>query len=318
MSIDHLLIVTSEPKSVFLEILFKYFMAKKIELKKKKITLIGNTYLILKEAKKLKFKKKFNEILKISDAKENMLNIINVEHRNLSNISNNFSNYISNSFDTSLNIIQNNKNIALLNGPINKKSFLKKKYLGITEYLAHKTKSKFPVMLIYNKRLSVSPITTHLPINQVAKNLSKKKIVQNVISINDFYIRNFKFKPKIAVLGLNPHCETIEKYSEENNIIMPAINYLKKSKIFIKGPFSADTFFIKKNIKKYDVVVGMYHDQVLTPLKTLFNFNAINITIGLPFIRVSPDHGPNLEMYGKNKSDPASIFCAMDFFNKIK
>ena len=104
-----------------------------------------------------------------------MLNIINVEHRNLSNISNNFSNYISNSFDTSLNIIQNNKNIALLNGPINKKSFLKKKYLGITEYLAHKTKSKFPVMLIYNKRLSVSPITTHLPINQVAKNLSKKK-----------------------------------------------------------------------------------------------------------------------------------------------
>ena len=317
MSIDHLLIVTSEPKSVFLEILFKYFMAKKIALKKKKITLIGNAYLIFKEAKKFKFKKKFNEILKISDAKENMLNIINVEYRNLKNVSDNFSNYISNSFDTSLNIIQKNKSIALLNGPINKKSFLKKKYLGITEYLAHKTKSKFPVMLIYNKKLSVSPITTHLPINQVAKNLSKKKIVQNVISINDFYIRNFKFKPKIAVLGLNPHCETIEKYSEENNIIIPAINYLKKSKIFIKGPFSADTFFIKKNINKYDVVVGMYHDQVLTPLKTLFSFNAINITIGLPFIRVSPDHGPNLEMYGKNKSDPASIFCAMEFLAKI-
>ena len=72
-------------------------------------------------------------------------------------------------------------------------------------------------------------------------------------------------------------------------------------------------FFLKKNINKFDVVVGMYHDQVLTPLKTLFNFNAINITLGLPFIRVSPDHGPNVEMYGKNKSDPSSIFCAMKF-----
>ena len=87
--------------------------------------------------------------------------------------------------------------------------------------------------------------------------------------------------------------------------------------ISVKGPFSTDSFFIKKNIDEYDVVIGMYHDQVLTPLKTLFKFDAINITIGLPFIRVSPDHGPNSKMYLKNKSDPSSIFCAMDFFNKI-
>ena len=92
---------------------------------------------------------------------------------------------------------------------------------------------------------------------------------------------------------------------------------MKKNGIFVNGPFSTDTFFIKKNIDKYDVVIGMYHDQVLTPLKTIFNFNAINITIGLPFIRVSPDHGPNYEMYGKNQSDPSSIFCAMEFLNKI-
>ena len=77
-------------------------------------------------------------------------------------------------------------------------------------------------------------------------------------------------------------------------------------------------FFLKKNLNKYNVVVGMYHDQVLTPLKTIFNFDAINITLGLPFIRVSPDHGPNYEMIGKNKSDPASMYCAMDFFKNIK
>ena len=205
-----------------------------------------------------------------------------------------------------------------MNGPINKKSFLKKKYLGVTEYLAKKTNSKNPVMLIYNNKISVSPITTHLPIKHVVNNLNKSKIIKNIKLINNFYKKNFNFKPKIAVLGLNPHCETIERVSEEQRIITPAIYTLKKQRLSVDGPFSADTFFIYKNIEKYDVVVGMYHDQVLTPLKTLFNFDAINITIGLPFIRVSPDHGPNYSMVGKNKSDPSSIFCAMEFFNKIR
>ena len=86
----------------------------------------------------------------------------------------------------------------------------------------------------------------------------------------------------------------------------------------MEGPFSADSFFLKKNINKFDVVVGMYHDQVLGPMKTIFNFNAINITIGLPFIRISPDHGPNKDMLGKNKSDPSSFFYAMEFIKKIK
>ena len=217
----------------------------------------------------------------------------------------------------SLSLIKNKKDVALFNGPVEKKTFLKKKYLGMTEYLASKTKSKNPVMLIYNENLAVSPMTTHLPIKNVSKNLNKSNIVKKVKSIHKFYKKYLNKNPKFAVLGLNPHCETIEKIGEEQKIIIPAINLLKKSKMFIRGPFSADTFFIEKNINNYDVVIGMYHDQVLTPLKTLFNFNAINVTIGLPFLRVSPDHGPNLEMYGKNKSDPASIYCAMKFFNKV-
>ena len=91
-----------------------------------------------------------------------------------------------------------------------------------------------------------------------------------------------------------------------------------KNKIKVEGPFPADTFFLEKNLKKFDVVIGMYHDQVLTPIKTLFNFDAINVTLGLPFIKVTPDHGPNQEMIGTNKSDPSSIFLAIDFLNKIK
>ena len=86
----------------------------------------------------------------------------------------------------------------------------------------------------------------------------------------------------------------------------------------IAKPIPADTFFLHKNIKKFDVVVGMYHDQVLTPVKTLFQFEAINVTLGLPFVKVTPDHGPNYEMIGINKSDPSSIFYAFKFFNEIQ
>ncbi len=316
MSINHLLIVTSEPKSVFLETLFKYFKSKKNKLKKKTITLIGSKTLIENEAKKNNFKILINEVVDIKNSKKNKLNLINIPFK-LNLRKSDFSSYIDASFQKGLSILKNNKEIVLFNGPINKKFFLKKKYHGMTEYLAKNTSSKDPTMLIYNEKISVSPITTHLPIKQVAKNISKIKIINNIKSIINFYKKNLKIKPKIAVLGLNPHCETIENIGEEKKIIIPAIQKLKKEKIFVKGPFSADTFFIKKNLDEYDVVIGMYHDQVLTPLKTLFNFNAINVTIGLPFIRVSPDHGPNVEMFGKNKSDPASIHCAMQFFNRI-
>ena len=319
MNINHILIVMTEPKSIFLEILLKYLISTHFKKNKKKISIIGNVSHIKKEIKKNKYNLKIKEVLDITKSKKNLINLIDVKPSNKYKASSNFHmpNYISNCFDKSLSILKKNKNVVLLNGPVNKKTFLKKKYLGITEYLAKKTKSKNPVMLIYNEKLSVSPITTHLPIKYVSKYINKSNIIKKVKSINSFYMENLKKKPKIAVLGLNPHCETIEKIGEEQREIIPAIYKLRSEKLNISGPFSADTFFIKKNIDYYDVVVGMYHDQVLTPLKTLFNFNAINITIGLPFVRVSPDHGPNISMYGKNKSDPSSVFCAMDFFNKI-
>ena len=313
MSIEHIIIVTAEPKSIFLEILFKYFRSTHFKKNKKKISIIGNKSFIKKEIKKNNYKIKINEILDISNSKNNFINVIDIKIPSKSKTTN----YISDCFNKSLYILKKYKNVSLLNGPVNKRTFLKKKYLGITEYLAKKTSSKDPVMLIYNEKLSVSPITTHLPIKYVAKNINKSSIIKKISSINSFFVKNLKKKPKIAVLGLNPHCETIETIGEEQKEIIPAIRKLRSNKLSVTGPFSADTFFIKKNIDYYDVVVGMYHDQVLTPLKTLYNFNAINITIGLPFIRVSPDHGPNINMYGKNKSDPASIFCAMEFFNRI-
>ena len=321
MKINKIFIILGEPQSTFSEILFKYFNAKEFSKNKKKIILIGSINLLKKQMKKLKFRLNLKLIKNIKQAQVNELNILNVNYNKnkiFSKISYDSKKYITNSFKIGFELIKKNKNSVLINGPVSKKHFLKKKYLGVTEYISNKTKSKNQVMLIYNDKLSVSPVTTHLPLKYVTKNITKKNLINNIKQIKKFYINYLKKNPKIAVLGLNPHCESIDKISEEKKIIIPTINLLNKTNINVDGPFSADTFFLKKNIDKYDVVVGMYHDQVLTPIKTLYNFNAINITLGLPFIRISPDHGPNNIMLGKNKSDPSSLFCAMRFVNKIR
>jgi len=164
--------------------------------------------------------------------------------------------------------------------------------------------------------LSVSPITTHIPLKNVHKNISRKKIIHQVKTIDSFYKSELKIKPKIAITCLNPHCETNNKYDEDSKIIKPSIIFFNKKGINIDGPFSSDTIFLKQNRKKYDVIIGMYHDQVLNPMKTLFEYDAINITLGLPFIRISPDHGPNENMIGKNLSDPTSLIRAIEFLDR--
>ena len=320
MSTKYILIVLGEPYSTFSEIIGKYFSKRKFN--KRKIIIIGNFNLLKKQLIKLNFKLKINKIKNLEYSKRNNLNVIDIKYSNnkiFSEITSKSNSYIKESFKKSLDIIQTTgSDTILINGPISKKTFLKKKYLGITEYLSEKTKSNKGVMLIYNNKLAVSPITTHIPIKDVTKNLNKKKIINSVTIIQNFYKNILNKTAKFAVLGLNPHCETVDNFSEENKILKPCIKSLKKRGINIDGPYPADTFFLKKNIEKFDVVIGMYHDQVLTPIKTLFKFKAINVTLGLPFIRISPDHGPNNAMLGKNISDPSSFFYAMEFINKLK
>ena len=220
-----------------------------------------------------------------------------------------------------MNYLNSGESDIIINGPVSKKHFLKNKYPGVTEYIFNrsiKKLSKKPVMLIFNKKLSVSPVTTHIPLKDVNKKISKDSIINNVEAINSFYKENLNIKPKIALLGLNPHCETKSKYNEEIKIIIPSIKKLRKKKINVSGPFSADTFFIKKNISTYNSVIGMYHDQILTPFKTIFGFKASNITLGLPFLRLSVDHGPNEAMLGKNKSSTNSLENIFNFIDLIR
>ena len=320
MSTNKILIILGEPNSTFSEVLFKYFRSKFFKHNKNKIILIGNKKLFQKQMIKLKYNFKIKEISSLKKYTAKEINIINVDYKfkkTFSEITSNSKKYIEKCFELGLKIMREKKAQFIINGPVSKKHFLNKKFPGITEYIANKTNSKEPVMLIYNNNLSVSPLTTHIPIKNVYKYVKKRRIINNALKINKFYRSILNKNPQIAVLGLNPHCETISKISEEKNEIIPAIKYLTKKKIKISGPFSADTFFLEKNINKYDVVIGMYHDQVLTPAKTLFKFEAINITLGLPFLKITPDHGPNYQMAGKNKSDPSSIFYAFNFLNKL-
>ena len=317
MNYKPIIIVAGEPNSIFFELFFKV-IKKKI---KSPIILIASEKLILKQAKILKKKIKFNiindsKIIKKKNLKK--INLINVDFNQSSafdKITIKSNDYINRCFKKAIKLLKNNVTNKFINGPISKKTFLKKKYIGVTEYLADKTNTKKFAMIIYNKNLSVCPLTTHLPIKYVSKKINKLEIFNKVKLINKFWKEKFNKQVKIGVTGLNPHCESIDSFSEDKSIILPAIKELKKLKYNIEGPLAADTIFLKNNRKKFDLIIGMYHDQVLTPIKTLFEYDAINITIGLPFIRVSPDHGPNESMLGKNESNYLSLLNSIKFLD---
>ena len=313
-----IIIVAGEPNSIFFEIFFKA-IKKKI---KSPIILIASKQLILKQAKILKKKIILNDISeseilkKVNNLKKINLIDVNFEQKFAFNkISTKSNNYITDCFSVALKLLKHGVSDKLINGPVSKKTFLKNKYNGITEYLADKTNTKKFAMIIYNKYLSVCPLTTHVPIKYVSKMIHKLEIIDKVKLIDNFWKKKFSKKVKIGVTGLNPHCESIDSFNEDKNIILPTIKKLKKLKYNIQGPLAADTIFLKNNRKKFDLIIGMYHDQVLTPIKTLFEYDAINITIGLPFVRVSPDHGPNESMLGKNESDYLSLLNSIKFLD---
>ena len=311
MSHKPIIIVAGQPNSIFFEIFFKSIKFKKF---KSPLILVASIKLLKSQMYKFKIKKKIKliEFDKIDKSKmnNNSINIINVNLKKKESHK-----YIKNCFDIAFKILNSNVSNKLINGPINKSKFLDKKFLGITEYISEKFKIKKVAMLIYNKELSVCPVTTHLPLKLVTKSITPKIIKEKATLINDFFKKNLGFKPKIAVTGLNPHCESINKFNEDSKIITPTIKNLKQVGLKIDGPFPADTIFLKQNRKKYNVILGMYHDQVLTPIKTLKEYDAINITLGLPFYRVSPDHGPNETMVNKNLSSPISMMKALNFLD---
>ena len=316
-------IIAGEPNSISSEIIFKSWKLRK-NFTKKPFLVIGSIRLLNIQMNKLKY----NIITKRVNAnfekkiKKNTLLIYDVDykqHKPFEKISNKSNKYIFKCFNIANKLIKDKKISGFINCPISKETLFKNKNLGVTEFLSKKaSRSGKEVMLIYNKKLSVSPITTHIPLNQVSKKINQYKIVEKVKIIDNFYKKFLNKKPNFAILGLNPHNFSISKKSEEKKIISKAIKSLVKLKIKAKGPVAPDSSFVIFKKYKFDVIIGMYHDQVLSPFKALYNFFAINITLGLPYIRISPDHGIAEDIVGKKIANPNSLIESIKFFNYIK
>ncbi|MBD1172202.1 4-hydroxythreonine-4-phosphate dehydrogenase PdxA [Pelagibacterales bacterium SAG-MED05] len=319
---NKIIIVAGDPNSINSEIIYKAW--KKIDNKiKKRLYLIANYNLICKQYRKLDYK---INIIKINDIKDNIVSTV----LKIIDIPINFKNPFKVSFSASSKYVIKSLNLAhslaikkeikaIINCPVNKNLIKVSKSIGVTEFFASKCKIKksSEVMLIHNNKFSVVPLTTHLNIKDVSKNITSSLIIKKLTTLNNEFKKVFKIKPKIGVLGLNPHNGELNNKSEEVQKIIPAISKLKKAGLNIYGPLIADTTFVS-NYKKYNVVVGMYHDQVLAPFKTLYHFNAINITLGLNYLRASPDHGPAIDLVGKNKANYLSLFQCIKFINNIK
>ena len=315
-----IIIILGEPNSISSEIFLKSLNY--IKKTKLNFIIIGNYSLLEKQANYLDFKInvkfKLSEINSLENVKFNFINVDYKQSKPFNLKTNNSDTFVKKCFEHAVILLKKKLAIGLINLPINKSKFTKKKYKGITEYIADKTNNRNKEnMLLFNENFSVLPLTTHIPLKNVYKEISFKKIEKACKNINYFYSKILKRKKiKIGILGLNPHNgENGYIGTEEKKIIIPTIKKLKK-KYSIIGPLSPDTSFLQRNKLKIDVLIGHYHDQVLTAFKTKFDLDAINITIGLPFIRISPDHGIGTDIVGKGIANPKRFDNAIKFVSK--
>jgi len=210
--------------------------------------------------------------------------------------------------------LQNNQVQGLVTAPIHKKNIQSEEfnYSGHTPYLKAIFGAKDVVMLMTASNMRVALVTEHVPVTELAQHITIEAITSKLQILNSSLIKDFSIdKPKIAVLGLNPHAGDeglIGK--EEETIIKPAIKEAKNNNILAFGPYSADAFFARAQYEKFDAVLAMYHDQGLIPFKSLAVGEGINYTAGLPAVRTSPDHGTAFDIAGKGIADESSFLAA--------
>jgi 4-hydroxythreonine-4-phosphate dehydrogenase len=203
---------------------------------------------------------------------------------------------------------------AVVTGPIHKEAMHKAgfKYQGHTEIFAEKTHAKNHAMLFVSDNLWVLLTTTHIPLKDVATHLTKQDIVSKTKLAHELMTKLRGKKPRIAVAGLNPHAGESGLFgTEEEKIIEPAVKDLVKAGINAKGPISPDAVFYLANVGMYDLVVAHYHDQGLIPLKLLSFNRSVNVTLGLPFVRTSVDHGTGFDIAGKGWANANSMVEAV-------
>ena len=291
------------------------------------IACIADPELLIDRANTLGKKIKIKEISNPGELKKNKRNEIQVikiakcPNTKYGKLHRSNAKYVLDNLNYGIDTALTNKKVGLVTGPISKENIISidKKFSGHTEHIQKLTKSKDVLMLLESEKLKVALATTHIPLKAVPKKITKSLIINKAIILDNELKNKFKIKnPQISLLGLNPHAGEGGKIgSEEKEILLPAVKELRKKKINISYPKSADTAFTKKGLKETDAFLGMYHDQVLPVLKALSFGSAVNVTLGIPIVRTSVDHGVALDMAGSGKSDTASLKEAIKIAKKI-
>ena len=272
----------------------------------------------------------FNQIKEVSEANGKRANIINVYEDEvnieLGKQTEIGGKYALKSLEAAAYALAQGKVHVLVTAPINKENIQSPdfNFPGHTEYLESKFGDGNSLMFLVSDTLRVAVATGHIPVTQVAAALTVEKITNKIRALHLSLVKDFNItKPKIAVLGLNPHAgDNGVIGNEEKNIILPAINIAKEEGIIAYGPYPADGFFGNKTYTQFDAVLAMYHDQGLVPFKTIAFNNGVNFTAGLPIVRTSPDHGTAYDIAGKNKASEKSfreaIYTAIDIYRNRK
>ncbi|MCX7735243.1 MAG: 4-hydroxythreonine-4-phosphate dehydrogenase PdxA [Candidatus Kapabacteria bacterium] len=284
--------------------------------KKIHLTLAGNKKTIKEYFKKLNYEiKDTKEGILIENKEIDVIDLSFYSPVDFGKITEKSAKLTIEALDYSVNAVINKNFDAIVTLPINKYALQSVgwNFPGHTEFLAEKTQSNSYMMILMTRKLRVALVTTHIPLSDVSKKINQK-LIKNKAKIfyhtleQDFSIK----KPKIAVLGLNPHAgENGAIGKEENRIIQPAIDKLNSEGNSYYGPFPADGFFAHNDYKNYDGILAMYHDQGLIPLKLLAGNKGVNFTANLPIVRTSPDHGTAFQIAGKGIASGDSTFEAI-------
>jgi 4-hydroxythreonine-4-phosphate dehydrogenase len=223
--------------------------------------------------------------------------------------------YVIEMLDRACDGCTNGEFAAMVTAPVQKSTLMDAGYRfsGHTEYLAERTRAALPVMLLINDQLRVALVTTHLPLSDVPRAITRDRLRSTLRIVNSDLERHFSLQPpRIAVLGLNPHAgESGHLGREELDIIEPVIAELRAEGMNLDGPIPADTAFTPRFLKTVDVILAMYHDQGLPVIKHVGFGNAVNMTLGLPILRTSVDHGTALSLARSGKADAGSLSAAV-------
>ena len=307
-----------EPGGINIEIILKC-----IKKKLPDFFLIADPDWAAKAIKALNSLTKINIIENIEHCSKGHLNILPIENKVKFGFKKSYYQNVPaiiESLNLSIKLAKQKKVAGIVTLPVMKKTLIINgfNYPGHTEYLG-KVSNKRPLMIMLNKKLKVATLTTHIPISQVPKKITKSNLEKTI----KIYIESLKLDfglndPKIAVSSLNPHSGEEGKIgNEEIQIIKPTIDKLVKQGNKINGPKSADTMFHKDALKNIDANLCMFHDQALIPIKSSDFYGSINFTAGLPFIRTSPDHGTAFDIAGENKANSTSLANAIKSINLI-